>query len=226
MFFEGSHIIFNLPNFYFIDDVVGFLCLHNLIKLGSILDLRRYREHANRPIWDDDQFIPEQMLKQYKEAKQRSKGVLDWLFKHFQLDLMCEDAMAEEGSPDDLVTSDRLQIMANSFFSQQCRALVLNKWEAEKRKTEGIYHFCYFFLDLQLRESTGQSRAVKTWRICQFIEDDFGKDEEFMQGWPQEHGDSIEKWIESWRKEDSRTYAWPSAPEGYYYRMNRVNTPE
>lgn len=78
--------------------------------------------------------------------------------------------------------------------------------------------------DPQLKGSlAGQSNSVKTWRIRQFIEDDFGEDEDLMKRWPKEHGGSIEEWIESWQENDPRTYAWPSAPEGYYYKMIRIN---
>ncbi|KAE9383952.1 hypothetical protein BT96DRAFT_950921, partial [Gymnopus androsaceus JB14] len=35
---DGGHIIPHLPNFNFIDDVVGYLFLHNIVQLGNILD--------------------------------------------------------------------------------------------------------------------------------------------------------------------------------------------
>ncbi|KAJ3991546.1 hypothetical protein F5050DRAFT_1533708, partial [Lentinula boryana] len=38
----SSHVILHLPNFNIADDVIGFLYLHNVIQLGSILDFRRY----------------------------------------------------------------------------------------------------------------------------------------------------------------------------------------
>ncbi|KAJ3754661.1 hypothetical protein EV360DRAFT_11686, partial [Lentinula raphanica] len=42
----GLDIIVHLPNFLVLDDLINFLSLVNLVKLGTVLDIRRYREES------------------------------------------------------------------------------------------------------------------------------------------------------------------------------------
>lgn len=137
-------MILHLPNFNIVDDVVGFLYLYNLIQLGSILDFRRYNE-AQQAVEQPDlevlnanrDYVPDTMKKQYQDAKNRSNEILSWLVLHFQLALV-NDKTAEEECPDGLVQAERLSTVSRTFLAQQCRALLLERWEAETRNIQGI----------------------------------------------------------------------------------------
>jgi hypothetical protein len=138
-------VISHLPNFNIVDDVIGFLYLHNLVQLGSILDFRRYNEVQRQDdgmdsddILDADcDYISQAMQKQYRDAKTRSNAILTWLVSRFQLAIF-NDETGEEECPDGLARKERLSTMVNRFLVQQCQALVLEKWEAEHRNIQGI----------------------------------------------------------------------------------------
>lgn len=124
--------------------MIGFLYLHNLVQLGSILDFRRYNEVQRQDGIDSDDildadrdYIPQSMQKQYRDAKTRSDAILTWLVSRFQLAIF-NDKTSEEACPDGLARKEQLSTMINWFMVQQCQALVLEKWEAERRKIQGI----------------------------------------------------------------------------------------
>lgn len=223
-FVAGSHIIPHLPNFNLIDDVVGYLFLHNIVQLGDILDVRRYREGNDLQIWDQDHdFIPAVLKKQYREAKMRSEAILEWLLTHFELALVSgESTDMEEGFPDGLKRADRLLIMSRRFFVQQCRALVLGRWEAYLRNVQGmVTNISALILRLKLL-NTAESRSVKARRIRAFIEEAFKDKKWFNDLWPQQYGNSTAEWINSWKENDPRSFAWPPAPQGFSYKMIRI----
>lgn len=227
-------MILHLPNFNIVDDVIGFLYLHNLVQLGSILDFRRYNEalpqeaekqgsDSDRQDWEvldaDCDYIPDTMKRQYQDAKKRSNAILSWLVLHFQLALV-NDETAEEECPDGLVQAERLSIISRAFLVQQCRALLVEKWEAETRKIQGVFfvveHVC------EAEQSTGEAPSVKARRICSFIKDDWADDALFMTLWPREHDESFTTWINSWRENDTRSYVFPLAPQGFRYKIMRI----
>lgn len=223
-FVAGSHIIPHLPNFNLIDDVVGYLFLHNIVQLGDILDVRRYREGNDLQIWDQDHdFIPAVLKKQYREAKMRSEAILEWLLTHFELALVSgESTDMEEGFPDGLKRADRLLTMSRHFFVQQCRTLVLGRWEAYLRNVQGmVTNISALILRLKLL-NTAESRSVKARRIRAFIEEAFKDKKWFNDLWPQQYGNSTAEWINSWKENDPRSFAWPPAPQGFSYKMIRI----
>ena len=162
-------MISHLPNFNIVDDVIGFLYLHNLVQLGSILDFRRYndvqRQEEQQAADSDDildadcDYISDTMQEQYQDAKTRCNAILNWLVSHFQLALF-NDKTAEEECPDGLAREERLSIMSHRFLVQQCGALVLEKWEAESRKIQGIVLYS-FLLDMTCEAEYTQGKRPR-----------------------------------------------------------------
>ncbi|KIK52531.1 hypothetical protein GYMLUDRAFT_251136 [Collybiopsis luxurians FD-317 M1] len=178
---EGSDIIPHCPNFMFLKDLIEFFSFSNVIKFGTILDVQRYRQ----------------------ESGKYQKVIEQWVFKHFQLELI--------GSHDSLDSKSRLPTLCTQYLCQLVKVLVYHKVMVEKH---GI---------------NAEDETVTAVALKEAIEEDFANDSHFMSLWPADRGkkggkkvESIEEWVLGWSDGLPQTYAWPDAPDRGHYVVRQV----
>ncbi|KAF5365834.1 hypothetical protein D9757_012796 [Collybiopsis confluens] len=198
---HDRQIIPHVPNFQLLDDIVAFLSLANIIKLGGVLDVREYREsssYSSQP----GHSVPKGIRHHAAEVKTQVLDIEDWLFRHFHLVLVSSSESSE--ASDGLETAERLPTLAVRYFAQQTQALLYHKFTTTER---GIH---------------GEDQCITPDAVKHAIEAELKDDTEFMTQWPEilKAGGSVEDWVlECQKKGIMHSYVWPESPAGGEYEV-------
>ncbi|KAF5359945.1 hypothetical protein D9757_012231 [Collybiopsis confluens] len=122
---HDRQIIPDVPNFQLLDDIVAFLSLANIIKLGGVLDVCKYRENSSYSS-QPGHSVPKGIRHHAAEVKTQVLDIEDWLFRHFHLVLVSSGESS--GASDGLETAERLPTLAVRYFAQQTQALLYHKF--------------------------------------------------------------------------------------------------
>ncbi|KAJ3963353.1 hypothetical protein EV361DRAFT_957166 [Lentinula raphanica] len=124
--YKTGNLLVHLPNLKVLTGVINLLSLFNLIKLSSVLDVRRYREEGGYKR-EEHYVVPPEVTALRERACVWMDELLGWLDVHVRLTY---------GGPD----SDMgvgVKAMSRRYLCQQAKTLVYEKVQAEALGYEG-----------------------------------------------------------------------------------------
>ncbi|KAJ3899183.1 hypothetical protein F5879DRAFT_811351, partial [Lentinula edodes] len=163
-----SRVIPHLPNFTLFDDIRGFFMLRSIALLGPVLDYRLYVDkeaHIQESISREEQ-------ESYSKAFHQAELIASWVFDNYDL---------VSTSPASTVS---LQDLMNSWFIQQCKALLVHKVQALKGSISG--ELGSITAEKIRNAITYQSKGVDWFYSAWSALGRSRSLEEFMEGWDQD----------------------------------------